>query len=210
LSDVEVDPGAGWALGIDFEVTMQRKCFLDMDGVIADFMGSLCRAHGRLNPYADAKALGCWDTEKLWGITEFEFWRPIVDHSLEFWETIEKTPEADELVKLACLEFGTENVAILTAPSKDHGSVPGKRNWIERHYPCFSKRMIFTTAKAKCFVAGPGKFLLDDKDSNVDEFDDHGGVGILVPRPWNAEHMLEGNLVGVVKDQIREGKRHGW
>ena len=186
------------------------KCFLDMDGVIADFMSSLCAAHGKPSPYVDPVNKGKFDTEKLWGISDTEFWAPVAKNSLEFWETIQKTPEADEIVKLAVLEFGIENVAILTAPSKDPGSVPGKRYWIERHYPAFRKRMIFTTASAKCFVAGPRKVLIDDKDSNVDEFDEHGGTGILVPRPWNAEHMLERDLVEVIKDQIKVAKKYGW
>lgn len=189
---------------------MERQAFLDMDGVIADFMGSLCKVHGRAIPYSDPACLGKFDTEKLWGISDEEFWAPIASNSLEFWERIEKTPEADEIVKLAVLEFGIENVCILTAPSKDAGSVPGKRAWISRFYPSFSRRMIFATASAKKFCAAKGKYLIDDKDSNVDEFDAVGGTGILVPRPWNAEHMLEGQLVEVIKEQIRTGKKHGW
>lgn len=189
---------------------MNRQVFLDMDGVIADFVGAICKAHGRVTPYTRPEALGKFDTEKLWGLTSEQFWSPIATNSFEFWDDIPKTPEADEIVKLATLEFGIENVAILTAPSKDHGSVPGKRAWMSRYYPCFAKRMIFATASAKKFCAGPGKYLIDDKDTNVDEFDEAGGVGILVPRPWNAEHYLEGNLVEVVKDQIKEGKKHGW
>ncbi len=189
---------------------MKRKVFLDMDGVIADFMGALCKVHGREIPYGNPANLGRWDTEQIWGISEKDFWAPVASNSLEFWETIDKTPEADEIVKLAVLEFGLENVCILTAPSKDAGSVPGKRNWISKYYPCFSKRMLFATASAKHFCAGSGKYLIDDKDSNVDEFDAAGGIGILVPRPWNAEHMLEKDLIQVVRDQIREGKKHGW
>ena len=131
-----------------------------MDGVIADFMGSLCKVHGREIPYSDPACLGKWDTEKLWGISETEFWAPKVakqspgilgDHRRE-------TPEADEIMKLAVLEFGIDNVCILTAPSKDAGSVPGKRAWISKYYPCFSKKILFATASAKQFCAGPGKY----------------------------------------------------
>jgi 5'(3')-deoxyribonucleotidase len=183
---------------------------LDQDGVLADFIGALCKVHGRANPYTNPASLGHFDTEKLWGISETEFWAPIASNSLEFWEGIDKTPEADEIVKLAVLEFGIDNVCILTAPSKDPGSIPGKRAWMARHYPGFEKKMIFATASAKKFCSAPGKYLIDDKDSNVDEFDEAGGVGILVPRPWNAEHFLEPRLVEVVKEQIREGKRYGW
>lgn len=178
------------------------KCFLDMDGVIADFMGSLCRVHGKTNPYEDAKALGCWDTEQLWGISEKEFWAPIAGNSLEFWQGIEKTKEADEIVELVSNAFGPANVVILTAPSSDHGSVPGKRDWIERHYPQFKKRMIFATASAKQFMASSTSVLVDDKDSNVAEFIRAGGHSVLVPRPWNMDHAREYKLMRVLREGL--------
>lgn len=188
---------------------MQLRCFLDMDGVIADFMGSLLKAHGRPDPYAIPENLGKFDTEKLWGISDKEFWAPVAENSLEFWQTIPKTKEADEIVRVVTEEFGEENIAILTAPSKDHGSVPGKRAWIKKRYPQFYKRMIFATAGTKQFLAGPGKFLVDDKDSNFLEFNRAGGNGVLVPRPWNCQHMYQGIILELVSMEIIKGKQHG-
>lgn len=95
---------------------MIRKCFLDMDGVIADFIGALCKVHGKETPYTNPESLGTFDTELLWGMSEEQFWAPIAKNSFEFWDGIPKTPEADGLVTLAIREFGLENVCILTAP----------------------------------------------------------------------------------------------
>ncbi len=188
------------------------QALLDMDGVIADFMGHLCWYHNRPSPYENPAAYGIWDTETLWGITVEEFWEPIKKDSLTFWKTIPKTKEADALVKLVSETFGEENVAILTAPSDDSGAVPGKRSWIRKHYPQFQKRIIFGSAKE--FLAAPYRVLIDDRDKNISQFEDAGGEGVLVPRFWNrAWHyadesekitkMVSGQLE-VVKERLKE------
>lgn len=163
-----------------------EQCLLDMDGVIADFMGQLCKYHGRPSPYLDPANYGVWDTEILWGITVEEFWAPIKEDSLYFWRTILKTPEADKIVQYATQFFGEENVAILTAPSDDEGAVPGKRWWMKKLYPQFEKKMIFGSAKE--FMAAPYRTLIDDRDKNVEGFRAAGGKAILVPRLWNSLH----------------------
>lgn len=186
-----------------------EQCLLDMDGVIADFMGQLCKYHNRPSPYLDAANYGVWDTETLWGITVKEFWAPIKEDSEHFWKTIPKTPEADEIVRLATQYFGEENIAILTAPSDDEGAVPGKRKWMKKHFPQFEKRMIFGSAKE--FLAAPYRTLIDDRDKNVEAFRKAGGKAILLPRLWNSEHMfsdITDQILGaeLLKDYKKETK----
>jgi hypothetical protein len=159
------------------------QCLLDMDGVLFDFMTALAKVHNRPSPYDLESSYGIWDTEKLWGITEEQFWEPIQRDSLNFWSNIPLTPEAKEIVAFAENKFGTENVAILTAPSDDPGAVPGKRISIAREFPQFEKKMLFGSAKQ--FLAAPNRFLIDDRDKNVDGFEAAGGHSIQVPRPWN-------------------------
>lgn len=170
-----------------------KQCFVDMDGVIADFVSAISRAHNRPSPYTDPRtlgiSLGLFDMEKIWGITAKEFWVPSNSH--EFWATIEKTPDADAIINLAESQFGSENVAILTAPSQAEGCISGKREWIKHHYPQFKQRIIFASAKE--FLAGPDKFLIDDRDKNIDAFRGAGGTGILVSRLWNQCHNLSDN-----------------
>lgn len=158
--------------------------FLDMDGILADFVGAVCKAHGRTDPYLDPSSHGIFEMEKLWGITAAEFWAPADTH--EFWANIPKMPDADGLVQCTINSFGEENICILTAPSNSPGCISGKRAWMKQHYPQFKKRMIFATAKH--FIAGPGKFLIDDRDENIEAWIKAGGFGLLVPRPWNKLH----------------------
>lgn len=179
------------------------KVFLDMDGVLSDFVGGVSRAHGRPSPYDSPGCEGIFDMEKLWGISLEEFWAPT--NNPEFWEGLERTPEADAIVALVVQEFGTDNVAILTAPSLFSGCMGAKRAWVAKHYPFLKKRIIFASAEAKKFVAGPRKILVDDRTENIQGWKKAGGYGVLIPRPWNAEwqRAKDGKTLERVSDLVR-------
>ncbi len=159
---------------------------LDQDGVVDDFVGGACKAHGRPNPYFSGENTGVFEMIKAWGITKEQFWAPIDAMGKAFWLGLEKTPEADAIVERALAVAGPGRVIFLTAPSDDPGCVPGKRERSERNYPGIP--VVFAGAKDKHYLAGPGRYLFDDKDSNVVEFSKAGGIGVTVPRPWNKLH----------------------
>lgn len=161
--------------------------FLDMDGVIADFVSGACKVHGRPNPYDDPKNHGVWEIDSLWGMTAREFWAPC-NNNPDFWDNLEKTEDSDRIVCSVMRKFGEDNVAILTAPSLDPQCVPGKRRWIKKYFPEFTDRIIYTGAKK--FLAGPDRVLIDDRSSNVENFRKAGGKAVLVPRLWNDAHNL--------------------
>lgn len=162
-----------------------RVAFLDMDGVIADFVGAICKAHGRPSPYTEASAMGVFEIERLWGMTAREFWQPCNDDA-GFWYGLELMPDAEAIVTHVSRSFGPENVAILTSPSLDRDCVPGKRAWIKKYFPQFAGSMIFTGAKR--FLAHEDAMLIDDRDKNVEDFIAAGGEAVLIPRPWNVLH----------------------
>lgn len=172
---------------------MTPLCFLDMDGVLADFAGGVSKAHNRPSPYLEPSSLGIFDMEKLWGMTPAEFW--VGTRQEGFWLGLEKMPDADAIVDLVCSYFGAENVAILTSPSFDPHCIPEKQQWIKQYYPQFYSNMLFGSAKR--FLAGPGRVLLDDRDANIDNFRNAGGYAITVPRLWNvgwpqSDHTMKG------------------
>src|ERR1039457_3292827 len=114
-------------------------CFIDMDGVLSDFVAGVCAAHNRPDPYANRKP-DIFDMEKIWGLSVADFWKPT--NSLEFWLDLPKMPDGDAIMDVATSTFGIENICVLTAPSKDAGCVPGKRQWINQHYPQVGKRIL--------------------------------------------------------------------
>ena len=177
------------------------RCYLDMDGVLVDFIGGANRAHGKEDPFLIEANRGTYAVEELWGMTPKEFWEPL--NSLEFWENLEKTPECDEIIELACNGFGDENVCILTAPSEFEGCMVAKQRWMKKHYPEFVKRTIFAAAGTKQFIGGPEKLLIDDRDSNVEEWRKAGGRGILLPRPWNKLHHQSDHPMRWLKEELQ-------
>lgn len=161
------------------------KIYLDMDGVIADFVKAIHKAHGRPYCYEDPSARGCFEIETIWGTSANDFWKT---DTYEFWNSVEPTPEAEGIVRLVEWAVGSENVAVLTSPSNGSGCVPGKKDWMRRYFPQFHGRMIFTSADAKRFLAASDRLLVDDRDKNVKGFRDDGGRSILLPRHWNSLH----------------------
>ena len=185
--------------------------FIDMDGVLADFVGGACRVHHRPNPYTSGQsgALGQFDIEKIWGISARDFWEPVVADS-DFWFNLKETPEAQGIVDVALQTFGRDHCCILTAPNMDDPHcVPGKNWWIAKHFPVFKKdaakgyhtgNILFGSAKQ--FLAGPDRVLIDDRDRNIDEFRQWSGIGIRVPRLWNSEYASAGHALDIVKERI--------
>ena len=103
---------------------MNEFAFIDMDGVIADFVSGVCVAHGRSSPYENTPgALGNFEMHEIWGISTNAFWKPCDGE--RFWDDLGKTPEAEEIVRVVCGVFGTNNCAILTSPSIE----PLLRTW---------------------------------------------------------------------------------
>jgi len=157
-----------------------NQILLDMDGVLADFVGGICKLHNR-TCYDKPEHMGEFKMEKLWGMSKEEFWIP--QDKQGFWLGLEKTVEADDIVQLADETVGFKNIAIVTSPSNNIFCISEKKVWMKKYFPGLEKRMIFTNVKG--FVAGPNRLLIDDKDKNVDEFNRAGGWGILLPRYWN-------------------------
>lgn len=178
---------------------MTHQHIFDMDGVLIDFNRGIHEAHNRpLTTYDSPESKGVWDIEKLWGITPGEFWDPISKDSYKFWANLHPTPEAETLLALAGGIGGP--ISILSTPSSDGGCFNGKSDCIGRHWPLLKRRIAF--AKEKKWLASPNKILYDDKDSNIQEWRSQGGIGILIPRPWNSEYMYADNVIEMVVEKL--------
>lgn len=161
---------------------MIQKIFLDMDGVMADFVQGMCNRHHRLHPWLHNPDLQEQDLQRVWGGMSQEVFWSVTD--FEFWSTLPKAPFADEIVQASIDLVGVENVAILSAPTYHcPGCVPGKFAWLDRLYPQISWHAVFT--KAKEFIARPGVLLVDDFKSNLDKFAAAGGSVLQCPAPHN-------------------------
>ena len=169
-------------------------CFLDMDGVIVEYARSACAAHGIPYAYDAPINLGNYWMDEITSIS-FDDWQKPLDY--DFWRNLPKTPEADDIVK--AVTEGFNEYYILTAPSADPDCWKAKKEWIDEHYPMFSRNIIMT--KHKHLLAGPTRVLIDDYDGNIQSFHDCGGKTITVPRPWNRRHTVSARFI---HDEIRD------
>ena len=165
---------------------MERKCFCDLDGVLADFMGGICKAHGRPNPHLQACNAGEWDIPSVWKMNEVQFYLPCEEQS--FWENLEEMPDMTALWQILTDTFGRRGITILTRPTRHAGAYAGKYNWVRKHLGPDIKILIGDCPKED--LVKTGRILIDDHDKNVDLWRQAGGEAIMIPRHWNRMYPM--------------------
>lgn len=184
-----------------------QTTFVDMDGVLVDWLGGACRVHGRdrgeiwkkINQEGHHQG-----PHLVFGLSAEEFWGKIVDEGPHFWESLELLPWAVDLLAVASKH---SEICILTSPSKNPGCMDGKRNWLWDH---FGKEFgSYLIGPQKFHSSRPGSLLVDDHEANVDLFPRYGGEALLVPQPWNRHGHLycdEGKwLLSTLEERLRRG-----
>ena len=146
-----------------------------MDGVLCDFTGGCCKIFN-IQPWDIVN----YSFEKYLGITEEDFWKRI-DDTKNFWETLEPTPWFQDLmsvIKALDVEW-----YIASAPCLSPKSAAGKMVWMQERFGREFDRYFFTPHKS--LLAAKNRILIDDRDKNIDDWNDAGGYGIVMPQPWN-------------------------
>jgi len=183
-------------------VKEQPVIYLDMDGVLADFVFAAHRywgvAYSQDNyPYG----AGNWDFVKpfceLKRFREEDFWRLPED----FWASIEWTKDGRDILAAVENAFGIENTVIVTSPTLSPRCASGKLIWIANHIPQYRRRFAVTPCKSS--FAHIDSILIDDYDKNVRDFHAAGGNAICVPRPWNELHSERRTALEYVSSQLK-------
>lgn len=183
---------------------MTKVLYFDIDGVLARFTDGACRIHGRL-----VQQPTVWNFHKeQWSptMTSAELFAPM---GRAFWAGLDLWDDGMRLLQLTEWKMHPHHkrIGLLTSPCETDGCIDGKRDWIGKHLPEYKFRLIPTPAKGELF-AHPNAILVDDSDDNIASWREHGGVGVLVPRPWNARRdrtFPDGTFhVGDLQDEIRE------
>ena len=150
----------------------QYKIYCDMDGVLADFMGTVMKRH-----YDD----GDWDTvKKQYDINNKSFtdhFRQNVKGDPEFWGSITPLPDS----KVLWNGIKKFNPLILSAYATwdEKNSKRGKRMWIAKHFRVPESRLIMVERENKPDYASPTSILIDDYPKNIGEWEAKGGIGIV-------------------------------
>lgn len=163
------------------------KIFLDMDGVITDFVLPAMKLFDAGVSEIEYPCSCEWDIlsainmvrneRGLTPIGKKHFWDNLI---YDFWRNLKMYPGIMQFID-QLKQYG--EVFIATSPTLDSGCVAAKYDWIMGNLPDFRSKLFICTRKE--LLAGPGAVLIDDRDKNCDAFDKAGGYGILVNRPWN-------------------------
>jgi hypothetical protein len=139
----------------------QRKIYVDMDGVIADFNSDFEKFGN------DIKKLAASDPETIY----------------EFYRNLKPLTDGMKLVKY--LQYNNLDFEFLSAPLRkntkndDRGSEASKLakvEWIKHYVPGYEDKVSFTSNKSE--YAGSDNILIDDRDTFLKPWIKSGGIGI--------------------------------
>jgi 5'(3')-deoxyribonucleotidase len=163
-----------------------KVIYLDMDGVLADFIGGFLDIHNRsdlYNKYIAGEYPMDWAFEGEFGHDEEAWWKPIREQGKTyFWENLEPYPYSGNVVK-AVKETGLEWYICTTPYYKNSDCVTGKINWLHKYLGPIENIIMI---KDKYRLANENSFLIDDSDRNIEKFIKAGGGACLFPQTWNA------------------------
>ena len=139
------------------------KIFSDMDGVLTDFDKSFKKYSKGMAPSDYEKKFG---KEKFWELIDGQgkvgFWvgMPWMEDGKTYWDYIKK-----------------HDVELLSSPSRSATSRLGKRLWVRNNMPGI--KLTLAQARNKQNYAAPNHILIDDRESNIEQWRSQGGIGIL-------------------------------
>jgi len=137
--------------------------YSDMDGVLSDF-------DKRFMEFSDGKLPSQYEKEfgreKFWELIDSKVGVP-------FWAGMSWMPDGKTLWSY----IEKYNPIILSAPSRNQESRYGKRIWKKRNMP--STKMILAYADKKKEYADSTSILIDDREENIKQWNEAGGIGIL-------------------------------
>ena len=145
----------------------QYKIYCDMDGVLVDFDRGYKELTGMETHHADAQGKNeFWDIFKN-GLKNKQ------TSEKDYWVNLKWMPEGKELWNY----IKKYNPSLLSAPTRDPQSRWGKRIWVKKNIP--GTPLILAAAHAKKNYADRNSILIDDRISNINDWNAAGGIGIL-------------------------------
>lgn len=151
--------------------------FLDMDGVISDFEFH-AKAQGKYEE--DGETIKWDDLDYQWWIT-----MPAVEGAREFYNALRKEAR----------------VKFLTGPVFSEDCFAGKAAWIKSFLPENGRNalrdLIICPSKNKFYLARENHILIDDRQVNIIDWNNYGGVGIHHQGDFN---LTLNSLKAVIKD----------
>jgi len=145
--------------------------FVDLDGVLVDFNRG----------YYDLTGINIGKTHR----SDAKFFAPINKAGVKYWNNLKWTSDGKELWEYV----KKYNPKLLSAPTRDHSSIVGKKLWGQRELPGVD--LILRSASRKKEFASPDSILIDDRQVNINDWINTGGIGILHTSTKNTIKQLK-------------------
>jgi 5'(3')-deoxyribonucleotidase len=152
---------------------MNPIIYCDLDGVLADFIGEVCR-----ETHEKYKDVSQWDYFTKVKSKDLSF----VD-SYDFWYNLEWTKHGKEILNIC--KNKTPHLYLLTCPWNWSLAAEGRIDWIQCNIPELKSHLILTQT-SKGLFAKKGRILIDDNDLNCLNFAAGGGKTLQIPQPWGS------------------------
>lgn len=172
---------------------------LDMDGVLCDWVGGVCRLFGRDQVELEAAWPADYDICVALGITTEQLWAKVDAAGEDFWADLQPYPWTTDLWA-ACSQW--EPTLVCTSPSFHPSSLSGKLRWLHRHLADGAAFRDYVITPRKEAMAGGDRVLIDDRDAGCDAFRAGGGLSFVFPRPWNSNRSLAHDPMAAVMDYL--------
>lgn len=167
---------------------MERILYVDLDGVLVDFIGGWMDHHSIEN----RKPVTKWNFGEDYGLDRKDFYKSITSLPISFWSNLNPTTWAFELLRYlqqslsqAMDSFGCDKIMFLSHSVSEDCRI-GKQLWVNKHFPQLGDSLITVSdSKLKAKFANENCTLIDDKFENCVDFAKSGGRSFLFARPWN-------------------------
>jgi 5'(3')-deoxyribonucleotidase len=156
--------------------------YWDLDDCATDFAGAVTRLTGTPHRIGDIISLTDWKTVRADA--------PRIFRDLEVVDEVQKI--------IVALEEDGFKQAFLTALPYDEKYTwqyagMDKVDWVRKNFP-FMDIFFGPYAHQKKYHAKPGDILIDDKQSNITDWESVGGLGHLYRNPQSCKNFLEDSL----------------
>ena len=148
--------------------------YSDMDGVLTNFDTQFMKISDGIRPSEYERNVG---KEGFWELIDNKgvgFWvgMPWMSDGKQYWDYIKEY-----------------NPILLSSPSRSKTSRLGKHLWVRNNIP--GTKLILAQAKHKQNYARENRILIDDRPSNIKEWESQGGIGILHTSAANTIRQLK-------------------
>jgi len=170
------------------------RLILDVDGVVADFVGHVLRSVGSSRDPAEVDE---YDIFKFLTTEQQEEARRLLSTS-EFWLSMPLMPGALEGVRT--FQLKGHEIVWATTPWEDCREWDwARRTWIKQHFSARDQDIV--TIHEKQWLTG--EFLVDDRPESVLAWQraNAHGVAFLYNAPYNADFLWPQRLDWTVKDE---------